>query len=74
MSIKKEKKRERSVLPKELKYKIYIFKIKDHRTWRALIGDENMKQVKHVTEKKVIEINRLTGEIKGLTNNDGFIY
>lgn len=49
---------------KELKYFIRMFKLEGHQTWRITM-EPNLDNIKgKIIEKKVVEINRITGEIK----------
>ncbi len=50
-------------MKKELKYRIRMFKIDGHQTWRITMEQSFPVNVK-VTNEKVIEIDRLTGKIK----------
>lgn len=43
-------------------YKIAVFKLKGHTTWRVNIG--SMENIKNVTDIKTIEVNVVSGEIK----------
>lgn len=51
-------------MAKEMKYRFVMFKLKGHETWRvtaesSFLGDH----VLEVTEKKIIEIDRMTGKV-----------
>lgn len=49
---------------KNPKYKIILFKLKDHQTWR-MTTEGHLENIKpEITETKTIWIDRLTGEVK----------
>jgi ribosomal protein L16 Arg81 hydroxylase len=47
----------------DLKYTVVLFKLKGHSTWRMTQSLVDFKNIKNVTEKKFIEIDRITGKI-----------
>ncbi len=50
---------------KELVYKIMLFTLKDHTTWRMTTESAfNVMNKTNVTASKVIIIDRLNGEVK----------
>lgn len=49
-------------MQKELKYRIIMFKLAGHQTWR-ITTEASFKDVKNVTEKKTIVIDRLSGNV-----------
>jgi hypothetical protein len=58
---KKERRNKNIVLKKN--YKVVMFKLKGHQTWRISM-DSGMMGVKNITEQKIIEIDVITGEVK----------